>query len=122
MYLEGLTLKDFRNFDRVKVNFDSHINIFIGKNAQGKTNLLEAIYFLALTKSHRTSVDKELIKFNMKIAGIHGTLCKRNIRFDLKLLVSNKGKKAWINRLEQKKLSNYLGTMNAILFSLKIYH
>ncbi|WP_413211540.1 DNA replication/repair protein RecF [Lactobacillus iners] len=117
MYLEDLTLKDFRNFDRVKVNFDSHINIFIGKNAQGKTNLLESIYFLALTKSHRTSVDKELIKFNMKIAGIHGTLCKRNIRFDLKLLVSNKGKKAWINRLEQKKLSNYLGTMNAILFS-----
>ena len=48
MYLEDLTLKDFRNFDRVKVNFDSHINIFIGKNAQGKTNLLEAIYFLAL--------------------------------------------------------------------------
>ena len=58
MYLANFELKDFRNFKELKTDFDPHINIFIGPNAQGKTNLLEAIYFLALTRSHRTNSDK----------------------------------------------------------------
>ena len=66
MYLANFELKDFRNFEELKINFDPHVNIFIGPNAQGKTNLLEAIYFLALTRSHRTNSDKELIRFGSK--------------------------------------------------------
>lgn len=120
MYLENLRLKDFRNFSDLQVDFDPHINIFIGQNAQGKTNLLEAIYFLALTRSHRTSNDKELIKFGQKFAGLQGKLHKSQVEVELKLRLSSKGKKAWVNRLEQKKLSGYVGQMNAILFHQKI--
>ena len=63
MYLDHFTVQNFRNLKKLDVNFDSNVNIFIGKNAQGKTNLLEAIYFLALTRSHRTNNDKDLIGF-----------------------------------------------------------
>lgn len=117
MYLENLTLKDFRNFSTLQTDFDPHINIFLGQNAQGKTNLLEAIYFLALTRSHRTNSDKELIRFGSKFAGLQGKVHKSQVEVELKLRLSSKGKKAWVNRLEQKKLSKYVGQMNAILFS-----
>lgn len=117
MFLENLVLKDFRNFSELKVQFDPHVNIFIGQNAQGKTNLLEAIYFLALTRSHRTNSDKELIKFGSKFAGLQGKVHKSQVEVELKLRLTPKGKKAWVNRLEQKKLSKYVGQMNAILFS-----
>jgi DNA replication and repair protein RecF len=61
MELMSLELNNFRNYDTLNVNFSSGVNVFLGPNAQGKTNLLEAIYVLALTRSHRTSSDKELI-------------------------------------------------------------
>lgn len=117
MYLENLSLKDFRNFSELKVDFDPYVNIFIGANAQGKTNLLEAIYFLALTRSHRTSSDRELINFDAKNATLQGTVHKSQVEVELKLRLTSKGKLAWINRLQQKKLSRYVGQMNAILFS-----
>ncbi|WP_297815024.1 DNA replication/repair protein RecF [uncultured Lactobacillus sp.] len=117
MYLENLTLKDFRNFSSLQTDFDPQINIFLGQNAQGKTNLLEAIYFLALTRSHRTNSDKELIRFGSKFAGLQGKVHKSQVEVELKVRLSTKGKKAWVNRLEQKKLSKYVGQMNAILFS-----
>lgn len=117
MYLENLSLKDFRNFSELKVDFDPNVNIFVGSNAQGKTNLLEAIYFLALTRSHRTSSDRELINFDAKNATLEGVVHKSQIEVALKLRLTNQGKMAWVNRLQQKKLSRYVGQMNAILFS-----
>ncbi|QNQ81597.1 DNA replication/repair protein RecF [Lactobacillus sp. PV037] len=119
MYLENLALKNFRNFSQEIVSFSPDVNIFLGANAQGKTNLLEAIYFLGLTRSHRTSNDKELIKFDEKFAVLNGNLRKNSgqILTNLRLNLSSKGKTAFINRLEQKKLSRYVGEMNAILFS-----
>lgn len=119
MYLENLALKNFRNFSQEIVSFSPNVNIFLGANAQGKTNLLEAIYFLGLTRSHRTSSDKELIKFDKKFAVLNGNLRKNSgkILTNLRLNLSPKGKTAFINQVEQKKLSRYLGEMNAILFS-----
>ncbi|KRL62957.1 DNA replication/repair protein RecF [Lactobacillus psittaci] len=117
MYLKQLTLKDYRNFEELATNFSKHVNIFIGQNAQGKTNLLEAIYFLALTRSHRTSSDKELIRFGQASASLAGHVVKSQVETDLKLLVNKKGKKAWINRIQQARLSRYIGQLNAILFS-----
>lgn len=117
MYLKNLSLKDFRNFSELKVGFDPYVNIFIGANAQGKTNLLEAIYFLALTRSHRTNSDRELINFGAKNATLQGLVHKSQVEVELKLQLTAKGKLAWINRLQQKKLSRYVGQMNVILFS-----
>ena len=63
MWLEVIDIQHFRNYTEASVSFSPHLNIFLGRNAQGKTNILEAIYFLALTRSHRTRSDKVLIQF-----------------------------------------------------------
>lgn len=61
MKINSINIYNFRNYENLFVNFDENINIFIGKNGSGKTNLLESIYFLAVTKSHRAYVEKSLI-------------------------------------------------------------
>ena len=68
MYLEELELRNFRNYQTVAVKFSPQINVLIGKNAQGKTNLLEAIYVLAMARSHRTNNEREFISFKQKEA------------------------------------------------------
>lgn len=117
MQLTTLKTQHFRNLATGEIEFDPNVNIFIGQNAQGKTNLLEAIYFLALTRSHRTSRDKELIAFGQDFANLAGHIRKSQVELDLRVLITKKGKKAWINRVEQAKLSKYVGQLNAILFS-----
>ncbi|KRN98693.1 recombination protein F [Companilactobacillus kimchiensis] len=90
----------------------------MGENAQGKTNLLEAMYFLALTRSHRTSNDKDLIRWGSDFARISGTVIKDNSsHLKLDLIISKSGKKAKLNNLEQRKLSSYIGNLNVVLFS-----
>lgn len=117
MYLDHFIVQNFRNLKKLDVNFDPNVNIFIGKNAQGKTNLLEAIYFLALTRSHRTSSDKELIGFGGEYTNLLGHVQKSQVDLSLRVLITQKGKKVWVNRVEQAKLSKYIGQLNAILFS-----
>ncbi len=117
MYLDHLTVQNFRNLKKLDVDFDPNVNIFIGKNAQGKTNLLEAIYFLALTRSHRTSSDRDLIGFDGEYTNLAGHVQKSQVTLNLRVLITKKGKKVWINRIEQAKLSKYVGQLNAILFS-----
>lgn len=117
MYLDHFVAQNYRNLQKIDTHFDPNVNIFIGKNAQGKTNLLEAINFLALTRSHRTNSDKELIAFGKDYANLSGQVYKSQIKLDLRVLITKKGKKVWINRVEQAKLSKYVGQLNAILFS-----
>lgn len=117
MYLSKFSLEFYRNYPNLDVDFSRDVNIFLGQNAQGKTNLLESIYFLGLTRSHRTSNDKELIEFDADFARIKGHLHQSQIELDLEVRVTPKGKIAYINHLEQAKLSNYIGKMTAILFS-----
>ncbi len=117
MYLDHFVAQNYRNLKNIDINFDPNVNIFIGKNAQGKTNLLEAIYFLALTRSHRTSSDKELIAFGKDYANLMGHVHKSQVNSDLRVLITKKGKKVWVNRVEQAKVSKYIGQLNAILFS-----
>ncbi len=117
MYLEHFRAQNYRNLKQIDTHFDPNVNIFIGKNAQGKTNLLEAIYFLALTRSHRTNSERELIAFGQDYANLFGEVHKSQVDLALRVLITNKGKKVWINRVEQAKLSKYVGQLNAILFS-----
>lgn len=117
MFLKQIDLQQYRNFERVELHTDQKVNIFIGQNAQGKTNLLEAIYVLALTKSHRTGKDKELIRFEADAAKLHATIDKKYGAVALDLAISQQGKKAKINGLEQKKLSNFIGALNVVMFA-----
>lgn len=117
MYLDHLLVQNFRNLKKLDIDFDPNVNIFIGKNAQGKTNLLEAIYFLALTRSHRTNRDRDLIGFDADYTNLLGHVQKSQVDLTLRVLITLQGKKVWINRVEQAKLSQYVGQLNAILFS-----
>ncbi|WEK54247.1 MAG: DNA replication/repair protein RecF [Candidatus Cohnella colombiensis] len=117
MQLKSLELRGYRNYDSLKLATEAGVNIFIGPNAQGKTNLIEAIHVLALTKSHRTSKDKELIGWNATTASIHADMERKLGSVNLELMLSAQGKKAKINGLEQRKLSSFVGTLNVVLFA-----
>lgn len=117
MKLESIKLKNFRNYDQLSLEFHETVNVFLGENAQGKTNVLEAIYVLAMAKSHRTSNDKELIKWDEDYGKIEGRLNKRNGQVPLEIVFSKKGKKVKVNHLEQRKLSQYVGACNVVMFA-----
>lgn len=117
MKLRQLELENYRNYQQVALEFGDGVQIFLGENAQGKTNLMEAIYVLAMTKSHRAGNDRELIGWDQEQATIKGLVEKKTSNFPLELRFTRKGKMAKVNHLEQKKLSTYLGQLNVILFA-----
>ena len=117
MYLEDIALQNFRNYESAELSFSPSINVLIGENAQGKTNLIESIYFLAMSRSHRTSKDRELIRWNSEFAKVNGKLKKKSHSVPMEIILSKRGKIAKLNHLEQKKLSNYIGQLNVILFA-----
>ncbi|MBO8164813.1 MAG: DNA replication/repair protein RecF [Brevibacillus sp.] len=117
MFLRELSLTNYRNYTSLSLSFDHPINLFIGNNAQGKTNVLESMYVLALAKSHRTSRDKELIAWDAEYATIRSEVERRYGSVRLEIQLTNKGKKAKINGLEQRKLSEYVGAINAVMFA-----
>ena len=118
MFIKQLQLKNYRNYKELDISFDDKVNVIIGENAQGKTNLLESIYLLAFTKSYRTTNDRELILWNEEFAKITGIIEKKNNqKLPLELIIHKNGKKAKLNHLEQKKLSNYIGSLNVVMFA-----
>ncbi|AXJ49947.1 DNA replication/repair protein RecF [Staphylococcus aureus] len=117
MKLNTLQLENYRNYDEVTLKCHPDVNILIGENAQGKTNLLESIYTLALAKSHRTSNDKELIRFNADYAKIEGELSYRHGTMPLTMFITKKGKQVKVNHLEQSRLTQYIGHLNVVLFA-----
>lgn len=117
MQLKRLSLQHYRNYDQMEFQTDNMVNIIVGPNAQGKTNLLESIFVLALTKSHRTHQDKELIRWNASSTLLHAEVEKRYGTVQLDLSISQQGKKAKVNGLEQKKLSNFIGALNVVMFA-----
>ena len=117
MRLTHLTLRNYRSYAKVDIDFSPQINVLIGENAQGKTNLLEAVYVLALARSHRTNNDKELIHFGADFAKITGTVQRATSKQQLALVISKLGKKAWLNKIEQPRLSTYVGHFNVVLFA-----
>ncbi|GAY71627.1 UNVERIFIED_CONTAM: DNA replication/repair protein RecF [Streptococcus canis] len=117
MWIKELQLKHYRNYNQLSAEFSSGLNVFIGNNAQGKTNFLEAIYFLSLTRSHRTRIDKELIHFDQSSVSLSGKISRISGTVDLEINLSDKGRVTKINSLKQAKLSDYIGTMMVVLFA-----
>jgi len=117
MYVKNIHLKHFRNYEQLDLTFENKVNIILGENAQGKTNLLEAIYVLAMAKSHRTNNDRELIHWDQDYAKIEGRVEKRNTSLPLELSITKRGKKAKLNHIEQSRLSQYVGNFNVVMFA-----
>lgn len=117
MWLESLRLQHFRNYQEIDITFHNGLNVFLGQNAQGKTNILESIYFLALTRSHRTRVDKDLIQFQQNNLSISGLLHRQIGKLPLDIELTGKGRITKVNHLKQSKLSDYIGHLNVVLFA-----
>lgn len=117
MQIEQLSLTNYRNYEKLELSFSPGINVFIGENAQGKTNVMEAIYVLAMAKSHRTSNDRDLIRWEQEYGKIKGTVKRKYGNLPMELVISKKGKKAKVNHIEQNRLSNYIGQLNVIMFA-----
>ena len=118
MIIKTLELADFRNYETLNISFDKGTNILFGDNAQGKTNILEAIYISATTKSHKGSKDKEIIHFDKEEAHIRTYLEKEDVEYRVDMhLRKNKSKGIAIDGQKIKKAAYLLGLLNVVFFS-----
>ncbi|MHA6260989.1 DNA replication/repair protein RecF [Sporosarcina sp. CAU 1771] len=117
MHIERLALTDYRNYQSLELSFSPKINVLIGENAQGKTNILESIYVLSMAKSHRTSIDRELIRWDQEYGKIEGDIQRKYGKLPLELILTKKGKRARVNHMEQPRLSLYIGQLNVVMFA-----
>ena len=116
--VNSLKLKNFRNYDLLNVEFDGSTNIFYGNNAQGKTNILEAVYLSGTTKSHRGSKDRDMIRFGEDESHIETVVEKNGIRYQIdKHLKMNSPKGIAINKMPIRKASELFGIVNLVFFS-----
>ena len=118
MIIKSLQLKDFRNYESLELSFRDGINILYGDNAQGKTNILEAIYLLATTKSHRGAKDKEVVRFGADAAHIRGEVLRDGATWRVDMhLQSGKSKAIAIDGQRIKKVSELVGRIPTVFFS-----
>ena len=118
MIIKSIKLENFRNYESLDLDFEKGTNILYGDNAQGKTNVLEAIYLSATTKSHKGSKDKEIIRFLQDEAHIRTILDKEGLEYRVDMhLRKNKSKGIAINGQHLKKAAELLGLLNVVFFS-----
>lgn len=118
MIIESMELQHYRNYPALQISFDPGTNIFYGDNAQGKTNVLEAVYVCCTTKSHRVSRDKDLIRFGQEEAHIKLQVKKDNVSYRIDMhLKKNKPKGIAVNGIPIRKASELFGIANVVFFS-----
>ena len=116
MYINKITLHNFRNYESQEIELNKNINIFYGDNAQGKTNILEAIFFCGFGKSFRTSKEKELICLEKENLQVEVSYQKSDRSGKIKIGLANK-KQIEVNGVKIKKLSELLGNLNLVIFT-----
>ena len=116
MWIKNIKIKNFRNYNQEEINLEKNINIFYGKNAQGKTNIIEAIFLCSLGKSFRAKKDNEMIKLNEKNAIVEIEYEKSDRDGKIKIEIGNK-KNIYLNGIKIKKLSELLGNLNIVIFT-----
>ena len=118
MFIKDVYLENFRNYKNQKIEFNKNINVFYGKNAQGKTNIIEALYFCALGRSFRTYKENELIFFENNNSKIIINYFKNNRDNELEILLNkNERKIIKLNKIKLNKNSELVGNINMVLFS-----
>ena len=117
MKIKSLKLKNYRNFDNLDIELCDGLNIFIGNNAQGKSNILESIFVLALTKSYMNVKDQNLIKHSCDFSLVRGSIYCDGFFNTLEIISTINSKKLKINGVEIKKYSDYLSRIKVLIFS-----
>ena len=117
MYIKEISLKDFRNYESLDVQFHNKVNIFLGQNAQGKTNLLESIYITSMGKSFRTGKDREMVRFGSEFFRVKATAVKED-DLVVEIAVTKDGKKGVkIDGVKAKKMADLLENVYIVIFS-----
>lgn len=118
MYIKYLQLINFRNYKELSIELDKNVNVFIGDNAQGKTNILESIYYSSIGRSHRTNKDKEMINWDAESAYIKLYVAKNRLDKKIEIKIFKEGKKGInVNSIKINKISELLGVLNVVMFS-----
>ncbi len=118
MKIKSIELENFRNYSSLSLEFDEGINIFYGDNAQGKTNLLEAVYMACTSKSQKSARDREMISFDSKEAHIKLNLVKAEMSYRIDMhLKKNNAKGIAVNGVPIKRASELFGIANVVIFS-----
>ncbi len=117
MKVKNIELKNFRNYETLFLDFNEQKNLIIGENAQGKTNLLEAVYYLSILDSTRIKKDSELIKFGAEQASIKTNVLKNDTDIDLNIVIeAGKNKILKVNGLKKNKQSEFKRVLQAVSF------
>ena len=116
MKVNSLCLDNFRNYNHFFIEFDRDINILIGSNGQGKTNLIEAIYLLSVGKSFKTHINKQMIMFDCEFAKVKGEVTSNNKLRSLEMILGSDFKRAKIDDQDIYKISEYVGLLNVVVF------
>ncbi len=117
MYLKKIELKNFRNYEEETVEFHKKVNIITGKNAQGKTNLLESLYIMSLGKSFRTNKDTEMIGFQKEFCRAKSTSVKDEREIEIEITIGREGKSTRINGVKTSKNIDLLENVYMVVFS-----
>jgi DNA replication and repair protein RecF len=117
MRVNQLVLHNFRNYVNININFTANVNILLGPNAQGKTNLIEALYLAAMGRSHRTNTDQELIRWDQSAASVEVIFFRQDVENSLKFkFITNQNKEILYNS-HPLPVREIIGSLNVILFS-----
>ena len=118
MYCEKISLKNYRNVEKAEISLSPDVNVFFGENAQGKTNLLEAIYYFAYGKSFRLAKDKELIRFGEESADIKIEFSDKDRKRCHEIRFFDASRKICLKEnIKISRLSEFIGVFRAVLFS-----
>lgn len=117
MWIDNINLRSFRNYSNTEVNFTDEINIFIGNNAQGKTNLLESLYYLANATSFKKIRDKDIISFKKSSMSLSGLIRKGMYFKDVSIEVDSEGKKISVNGVKYERNKDLKALFSLVLFT-----
>lgn len=117
MNIKNLVLRNYRNYETLDIELSKGLNIFIGDNAQGKSNILESIFVLALTKSYMSIKEQNLIKDNMEYSLVKGLIDFGNIENTFEVSFTKSAKRIKINKNEIRKFSDYISRIKVLIFS-----
>lgn len=117
MYFKDIELKNFRNYKDLKLEFDRNLNIILGQNAQGKTNLLEAVYITGMGKSFRTNSDREMIMFNEDFAKVRANVIEDNREDEIEIQYRKEGKIIKLDSIKLQRTVDLLETVFIVVFS-----
>ena len=116
MKIEHIRLTNFRNYDELELDFNPNINIIVGNNGQGKTNILESIYVLSLSKSNRDGYDSDMIKFEKESLSLEGKIIDNDLIKKLRVDITPNKKRVFINNKEIHKIKDYISNFCVISF------